>query len=281
MSETFSENNTNQTNYKTKLCKFYQKGICKKDNCSFIHSNDKEYKPKNRHSNLKNKKNTEDFTPMTRPTDLRLVYDQGYHKLSVDLTDRDLLIVPNIFSDYRRNNIYKSLIDEITNCELDNSNLLKLWHGNDKIDGTHYIADDKLNWKSKCPTFHLVLDRLKTFFNVQIKATRFNLYKDSNQWKPFHHDAAAFDEKKANTQNITIAVSFGHTRYGALEFSEKNNNNSKTTLSFAISDGEVYAFTNTTNKLWKHGILQDNNYVNSGRISIIIWGWIDGIKQHN
>jgi hypothetical protein len=279
------ENNNQNLNYKfNKLCKFYNNNGCKKDNCQFIHSNnhnnDKKHHNKNRHHNLKNKKNTECFEPMERKVDLRILYDLNKDYIKTDLTDRDLLLVPNLFKDYMKYDLYYNLIDEITKYELekkDSGDLLKLWHGNDKIAGTHYIADDKLDWKKSCPTFTLILDKLVNYFNVQIKATRFNWYKDTKQWKPFHHDAAAFDPKKSKTQNITIAVSFGCTRYTALEFSEENKNKEKTTISIPIADGEIYAFTNTTNKLWKHGILQEKNYKDEGRISIIIWGWVDNI----
>ena len=277
-------------NHKTKICKFYINGGCKKEEqCSFIHetiiteqnkqNNKKKNIHNNRHNNLKNKKNTECFEPMTRPVDLRILYDLDPYSLQQSLTDRDLLLVPNLFKKYAKNEIYNKLVLEIENCKLEKKDLLKLWHGNDKIKGTHYIADDKLKWKYDCPTFDKVLQNIVQYFNVTIKATRFNWYTDSSQWKPFHHDAAAFDPKKSETQNITIAVSFGATRYTALEFNETNSNNMKTTISIPINDGEIYVFTNTTNKLWKHGILQEKEYKNEGRISIIVWGWIDNLSK--
>lgn len=275
-----SENNnsTSDINKKTRLCKFYLNGFCKKeDACTFIH--ERKNLKKNRHNNLKNKKNTESFDPMNRPVDLRILYDLSDTRLSVQLTDRDLLLVPNLFKSYAKNELYNKLIDEIKECELKKTNLLKLWHGNDKIAGTHLIADDKLNWKNECPTFNKILDRLVDFFNVDIKATRFNWYTNSDQWKPFHHDAAAFDPRKEKSQNITIALSFGMTRYTALEFHEENINKEKTTISIPIADGEIYVFSNTTNKLWKHGILQEKKYQEEGRVSIIIWGWVNGLTK--
>lgn len=267
----------NNDKYFTKVCKFYLKGNCKKENCTYLHK--KSFYKKNRHFNLKNKKNTEDFEPMERNVDLRIVTDLGQDNLTTSLTDRDLLLVPNVFKKYNNYELYDKLATEINNLQSQNPDILKLWHGNDKIEGTHLIADDKLNWKDECPTFHNILDELVKYFKVNIKATRFNWYKNTEQWKPFHHDAAAFDEKKALTQNITIALSFGCTRQIAMEFSEKNTNGQKTTISIPISDGEIYAFTNMTNKLWKHGILQEKKYKEEGRISIIIWGWIDNISN--
>lgn len=261
----------------TKICKFYLKGNCKKENCTFLHKNPSK---KNRHFNLKNKKNTESFDPMNRPVDLRIVNDYGVNELTTKLSDRDLLLVPHLFNNYEHYELYDKLVTEITTIQSKNPDILKLWHGNDKIAGTHLIADDKLNWKDNCPTFHHILDELVRFFKVDIKATRFNWYQNTEHWKPFHHDAAAFDPKKSSTQNITIALSFGCTRQIGLEFSEKNVDNNKTTISFPMEDGQIYAFTNTTNKLWKHGILQEKKYQELGRISIIIWGWIDNIQDY-
>jgi hypothetical protein len=279
-------NNTNTVNQSNKgfnkLCKFFLKGNCKKDSCQFKHEypDNKNYK-KNRHASLKNKKNTECFEPMKRPVDLRILYDLNTDYINTELSDRDLLLVPNLFKNFQKYELFDKLVDEVSkfNSDLEHKDLLKLWHGNDKIEGTHWIADDKLKWKDNCPTFNAILDKLVDYFNVDIKATRFNWYSDTDQWKPFHHDAAAFDPKKSKSQNITIALSFGCTRYTALEFAEDNKNNQKTTISIPIADGEIYAFTNTTNKLWRHGILQEKNYKPEGRISIIIWGWVNNITQ--
>ena len=47
---------------------------------------------------------------------------------------------------------------------------------------------------------------------MDIKATRFNWYRNAEEWKPFHRDAAAVDPKKAAKQNFTVGVSFGATR---------------------------------------------------------------------
>ena len=37
----------------------------------------------------------------------------------------------------------------------------------------------------------MILDKLRDYFGMHIEATRLNWYRDSNEWKPFHHDAAA------------------------------------------------------------------------------------------
>ena len=111
----------------------------------------------------------------------------------------------------------------------------------------------------------MVIDKLTQYFNVDVKATRFNIYKDSSQWKPFHHDAAAVKKDKRDTQNITIAVSFGMEREAAFEHAK-----SKTTLAMPQPNGTVYVFNKDVNIEWKHGILQNRTYCKEPRISIII-----------
>ena len=222
------------------------------------------------------KKNTECFEPMTKPVDMRIVYDIGTlkDKSSTQLTSRDILLAPNVFNDFAPGELYNNLVEELDNCGIPHEKLLKMWHGNNKIEGTHLIADDKCTWKNMCPTFQLVIDRLKTFFNMDIQATRFNLYKDTSQWKPFHFDAAAVKPEKAKVQNFTVAVSFGTTREAAFEHAK-----TKTVISLPQPDGCIYAFCNDTNIIWRHGILQDNPVRDEGRISIIAWGWVNGMRQ--
>jgi hypothetical protein len=212
---------------------------------------------------------------MDRPVDMRIVYDIGNYscKFSTKLTTRDVLLAPAVFSDFKTGEIYDRLVTEIRNCGIPQDRLLKLWHGNDKIEGTHLIVDDKTRWKERCPTFGLVINRLRSFFGIDVKATRFNWYTDTSQWKPFHHDAAAVKVDKAATQNFTVAVSFGATRDAAFEHAT-----TKTVVSIPLQDGCIYAFTNDTNIVWRHGILQDNPVRDEGRISVIAWGWIDGLE---
>lgn len=222
----------------------------------------------------KTKKNTECFDPMTEPVDLRVTYDLGTHKdrFSTSLTTRDVLLAPNLFSDFKKGELYAKLVAEIEACGVPPERLLKLWHGNATIEGTHLIADDKTSWKRACPTFHLVIDRVTQFFKLSVKATRFNWYKDTSQWKPFHFDAAAVKPEIAAKQNFTVGISFGATRDAAFEHAE-----TKTVVSIPQPDGCVYAFARDTNVLWRHGILQDTPVRDEGRISVIAWGWIDGM----
>ena len=52
------------------------------------------------------------------------------------------------------------------------------------------------------------------FFGLQpqSRGTRFNWYNNPSDWKPFHHDSAAFNAQRARNQNCTVGVSFGDAR---------------------------------------------------------------------
>lgn len=82
-------------------------------------------------------------------------------------------------------------------------------------------------------------------------ATRLNWYRDSKEWKPFHHDAAALKPDKAKTQNLTVAVSFGAERDAAFEHAT-----TKTVISMPQPNGTIYVFAKDVNIIWRHGILQ-------------------------
>lgn len=275
------------------VCRDFLHGRCHRTQCKFAHiapsppglnkpdkSEEKKHvkhnvekKERQKPKRVKNKqkyerkkpKNTETFDPMTRPVDMRVVCDLAQDKLGVGLTSRDVLLAPNVFSDFEKGEIYEKLVYEIENCGIPQEDLLKLWHGD-----SHLIADDHTNWKAKCPTFTMVIDRIRNFFGMDIKATRFNWYKDTAQWKPFHFDSAAVKEDKAKTQNFTVGVSFGATRDAAFEHA-----GTKTVVSMPQPDGTIYAFAKDTNVIWRHGILKEKEVRQEGRISVIAWGWVD------
>jgi hypothetical protein len=249
-----------------KLCRDFIRGSCHRQHCKFSHDN----QIHNRRS-----RNTECFEPMKKPVDIRIVYDLGESrdKLTTKITSRDVLLAPRVFSDFASGDLYRKLVTEIENCGIPGEDLLKLWHGNEIIEGTHFIANDRMRWKERCPTFGLIIDRIRKWFDMDVQATRFNWYVDTSQWKPFHHDAAAVKPEKAELQNFTVAVSFGATRDAAFEHAQ-----TKTVISIPQPDGCIYAFSKDTNIIWRHGILQEKEPRKEGRISVICWGYINGMS---
>ena len=272
--------------FKYKECKY---GIdCKKTHLENTKGNVKGKSKDKYNKNKIRNKNTKVFTPMDREPDLRVVFDNNNDYLKTKLTTKDILIVPNMFKDFEKNEIYNLLKKEITQINSDKP-LLKMWHGNDKIDGTHLIVDDSIKWKENCPTFNLVVEKIRSFFNMDIKATRMNVYNDLSQFKPFHFDASAVNPEKAKLQNFTVAVSFGYTRSVAFEREASPQN---IVVSFPIDDSQTYCFTKDTNCTWRHGVLQGKNVnvgpvvdkdvgpvVDTGRISIVCWGYVNNVIE--
>lgn len=243
------------------VCRDYLRGGCTRPNCRFRHEEDL---PRRSTKQQRRPKNTESFEPLTKPVDMRIICDLGTTKGTIPIATRDVVLAPNVFSDFEPHSLYRQLEDEIMSCGIPQDRLLKLWHGD-----SHWIADDHTHWKDKAPTFAMVLERIRSFFGMDIKATRFNWYKDTSQWKPFHRDAAALKAKQAEQQNFTVAVSFGATRDVAFEDMKTD-----VVISIPQADGQIYAFARDTNILWKHGILKEPTTRGEGRISIIAWGWV-------
>jgi len=194
--------------------------------------------------------------------------EPGLKKYNRRYGTRDVVVASDIFCQSDDLTIYNRLLDEIEHSGVDIQRLWQLWHGD-----SHVIADDHLGqWKEKCPTFSWVVEKMASYFDMDVKATRLNWYRDSTEWKPFHHDAAAMKEKFARSQNFTLAVSFGAERDAAFEHAQ-----TKTIISMPQPNGSVYTFGRDVNIIWRHGIpqLPPEKQSDEGRISIIAWGWID------
>lgn len=108
------------------------------------------------------------------------------------------------------------------------------------------------------------------YFGMDVKATRLNWYRDSSEWKPFHHDRAAFTPDCQ--QNCTVGASFGLCRDIAFQHAK----NESLVCSFPQPNGSLYTFGRDVNVEWKHGVTQlpPEQQVASGRISIIAWGYV-------
>lgn len=213
----------------------------------------------------KKPKNTESFEPDHSPPDLRVYVEDGTKDIYPrNYDERDVVLISNMFNDFKAFEMYDKLLEEIKTTGSEEE-VWKLWHGD-----THYIADDRRpGWKEKCPTFCMVVDRVAKYFEMDVKATRFNWYRDASEWKPYHHDAAAIDPKKAKNQNLTVGISFGSVRDAAFQHAKD-----RTVVSIPLSDGMIYTFGNKVNLDWRHGIpqIQNPKETDKGRISVILWG---------
>ena len=268
-----------------KVCKFYVKGKCTQKNCNFQHIDNicKFYffdGKCNHYDNCKFSheytlmkkifKNTENFIPNhNKPNMCVKIGDSNFETYQDEFNVNDVILVNN-FLQQSNNEICNKLLNEINICTKQNDDLWKLWHGD-----THLIADDNIPWKNNVPTFQYIINQIEKFFNFKTISTRFNLYENSDNWKPFHHDAAAIKPNIAKIQNTTIAISFGATRDAAFQF-----NDNKCVVSFPLKDNSVYVFARDVNINWKHGILQlpKHKFNQEKRISIILWGWMNQIE---
>jgi len=260
------------------ICRNYFFTECKVENCKFKHTAKLEGKKENVGQREgrphRRPKNTETFEPSHILPDMRvLVANCNKETYQNELYSRDVVIATHLFGELENDmTLYNRLLDEVKIAD-ENKDIWKLWHGD-----THLIADDHLGWKAKCPTFGMVVDKLAKYFKMDVKASRFNWYRDLKEWKPYHHDAAAVDPRKAKTQNFTVGISFGSTRDAAFEHAT-----TKTVTSFPLANGTTYAFAKDVNMIWRHGIPQlsdkeiEAHVGSEGRISIIIWGYSEMI----
>ena len=224
------------------ICRNYFFNHCNNDKCKFLHT----YKLHNNKN--RRQKNTESFTPDNSEPKMRVLFNKPI------INGNEICIINNIIWP---NDPINVLQNEINNY------VFKPWHGD-----SHLIADDSLDWKKHSPSFNTIINILCDYFKMTASATRLNLYENGEDWKPYHHDAAALKPEKAKTQNITVGVSFGLTR--SISFQDVKSYHR---IDFPLENGFVYAFGNQINIDYKHGIPQYNGTSNEKRISIIIWGY--------
>lgn len=145
----------------------------------------------------------------------------------------DVLVVPDFFCASNDWDIYNTLVHEMRDLQKkgEKGSEWISWH-----EGAHLISKNPTN----SPTFQKILSMVADYFSIQdltSMGTRFNWYRDANDWKPFHHDSAAFNRDRAKKQNITVGVSFGATR--ELAFLHAKNN---TRIYFPQTNGMLFRY---------------------------------------
>mmetsp|Transcript_743 Transcript_743/g.1798 ORF Transcript_743/g.1798 Transcript_743/m.1798 type:complete len:377 (+) Transcript_743:110-1240(+) len=275
----YHRNNTNKTNEKNK------KGVVSvqpdENLCPNVAPDPRGEDPDHRMTKKTVGRNSESFDPkstIVRPA-LRVHVGSPTAKCynRFPLKHDDVVIVPELFGPEEDWKLYYKLVEEMTELQQQNvkgSEWIS-WH-----EGAHLVAKNP----SESKTFQEVIDKLCEYFQIQKKSigTRFNWYKDSSDWKPFHHDSAAFNPSRAKTQNITVGVSFGDCRELAFL---RAGDESDCRLYFPQPNNGVFSFGRDVNIHWKHGINalskeeQEDHGINKGRVSIILWGLTTNIKE--
>ncbi|KAF0774260.1 hypothetical protein AaE_002039, partial [Aphanomyces astaci] len=206
-------------------------------------------------------RNTESFDPastLVRPS-MRVVVGPKKRVFDKVLKHDDVVVVPDFFCAEDDWSIYYKLIEEMRSIQSAGQSKSEWipW-----AEGCHLISQNPTG----CPTYEDVLKRTGEYFNMKqgSQGTRFNWYRDSSDWKPFHHDSAAYNPHRARNQNITVGVSFGSER--ELSFLHAKNGSR---IYFPQTNGMLFAFGRDVNINWKHGVnaLANEHFSGKGRIS--------------
>lgn len=186
---------------------------------------------------------------------------------SKTLKHDDVVIVPEFFCAEDDWDMYYKLVEEMRELQKEGQK------GSEWIpwaEGSHLISKNPKG----CPTYEKIVRRTAAYFKIKpgSEATRFNFYRDSSDWKPFHNDSAAYNAQRAQMQNITVGVSFGAER--ELAFLHGSNG---ARAYFPQCNGMLFAFGRDVNIKWKHGVnaLPKELHDGKGRVSIILWGRTD------
>ena len=189
------------------------------------------------------------------------------------LSNDDVVIVPNFYCKEDDWGPYYDLIREMRELQAENveDSHWKSWH-----EGAHLLSPNPEGSK----TYQKIFDRMCQYFSIVpgTAATRFNWYRDGNDWKPLHHDSAAFNVKRAKRQNCTVGISFGASRELAFRHAQSGE-----LVYFPQTNGMLYYFGRDVNIRWQHGInaLPKDKQDGKGRISIILWGKAPARREPN
>merc|ERR1712110_127931 len=185
----------------------------------------------------------------------------------------DVIILPGFFCNRDDWSIYYSLLEEMREHQSRGTHQSEWtsWH-----EGAHLLTK---NPKGSA-TFQSILDKICEHFAIDngdkrdsvgpdAIGTRFNWYRDGSDWKPFHHDSAAFNAQRAMNQNCTVGVSFGASRELAFRHARTGE-----LVYFPQTNGMLFFFGRDVNIRWQHAInaLPRDEQDGKGRVSIILWG---------
>lgn len=196
---------------------------------------------------------------------LRVITVRSSEQYSRPISHDDVIVVPEFFCTHDDWSTYYKLLHEMRQSQASGDRKAEWmsWH-----EGAHLLSQNPTG----SPTYQKVLDKLCKYFSVAEgnRGTRFNWYRDGSDWKPFHHDSAAFNAQRAKNQNCTIGISFGASRELALRHAKTGE-----LLYFPQTNGMLFFFGRDANIVWQHGInaLPEKEQDGKGRISIILWGW--------
>merc|ERR1711920_824579 len=104
-------------------------------------------------------------------------------------------------------------------------------------------------------------------FGIKASASRLNLYRSRDDYKPFHYDRG---RDSRGVPQVTVGASFGATRELTLMHVA-----SGVTMGFPMHNGDIFAFTPEINNVFMHGVPRVKAKDVAGeqaRMSLILWG---------
>mmetsp|Transcript_19788 Transcript_19788/g.36120 ORF Transcript_19788/g.36120 Transcript_19788/m.36120 type:complete len:630 (+) Transcript_19788:56-1945(+) len=114
------------------------------------------------------------------------------------------------------------------------------------------------------PVFAALVTRVLDMFDLTLVDCWANLYRGGNDMKAFHHDNY---QHRSPRPTVTIGVSLGQSR--ELSFL---NAVTKEEVRLLQRNGDIFAFDEPFNNLFKHGVPAGKGGLKSGkRLSVIIW----------
>jgi hypothetical protein len=200
---------------------------------------------------------------VVRPS-MRVIAVPTSRKYERPVKHDDVIIVPEFFCKEDDWDIYYQLLKEMRESQAQGTRKAEWlsWH-----EGAHLLSQNPTGSAS----YQKVLDRMCEYFHIALgnRGTRFNWYRDGSDWKPFHHDSAAFNPMRAKDQNCTVGISFGASRELAFRHAKTGE-----LVYFPQRNGMLFYFGQDANIIWQHGInaLPKEEQDGKGRISIILWG---------
>lgn len=136
----------------------------------------------------------------------------------------------------------------------------------------------------KSLSFNLIVAKLAAYFDVDVRATCVNLYRDGRHYVPFHHDNS---DPKDEREWLTIGASFGFQRsldflhIGQVEYERKQHIQNrigyhyqkwKQRFSIQQMNGDVFAFSSKMNRIFKHSVPRIYDKTCGPRFSVMVWG---------
>ncbi|CAK0895331.1 unnamed protein product [Prorocentrum cordatum] len=141
------------------------------------------------------------------------------------------------------------------------------WHGARHLGMQFEGSGARHDGADAPPALQKLVAKLEAAFGIRASASRLNLYRSAEDYKPFHYDRGRDSQ---GVPQVTVGASFGATRELTLMHVA-----SGVTMEFPMHNGDVFAFTPEVNSVFMHGVPRAKARGGAGeqpRMSLILWG---------